>query len=489
MKIAYLRFIVPTLAPGTTIDSASLTLLANAPSRCSGGVQVFRAATDTWGERTITWNMQPGSVGGPIASQNWTGRGSRSFEVTSAVVAGSPVSFLVRHPEGCSVSADTSFNSREASTGTPQLVLTTTSSPPPAPACSDLADNDGDGKVDLLDPGCTDGSDPDETDPPPPASVCSDALDNDGDGLFDLTDPGCADGYDHAEIDEGAEEVLVAAGDIACDPLSSGFSGSDPAMCQHRGTAALLAEADAVAPLGDLQYRDGSLSQFLGSYDPSWGVAAGVTYPSVGNHEYHQPLAQGYFDYWTSKGRPTGVTGEGYYSYDLGSWHAISLNSNCSVVACAEPSPQNDWLERDLAATTQPCVVAYWHHPYFNSGSTHGASQPAGALAFWDDLYAARADIVLNGHEHNYQRYAKQTPQGIAASDGIREFVVGTGGRGHYGLLATKDPNYETGNATDFGVLRFYLAATSYRWVFVGLGGTVLDSGGPIACNGALTTS
>jgi hypothetical protein len=277
--------------------------------------------------------------------------------------------------------------------------------------------------------------------------------------------------------------VAAAAGDIACDPGSSAFDGSNPLLCQHRGTAALLAGADVVLPLGDLQYPSGELNKFLQAYDPSWGQHAPRTYPSVGNHEYGTPEAQGYFDYWAAEGRPTGGPSRGYYSFDVGAWHLVSLNSNCSIVACAEGTPQNDFLEADLAATTRRCILAYWHTPYFNSGSGHGGHAPAGVKAFLEDLYAARADLVLNGHDHNYQRYAKQTPSGVAAANGFREFVVGTGGKSHYGLLEQKDANYEFGLTGRFGVLKLHLGETAYSWQFVSTAGQVLDSGGPVACN------
>jgi calcineurin-like phosphoesterase family protein len=202
-----------------------------------------------------------------------------------------------------------------------------------------------------------------------------------------------------------------------------------------------------------------------------------------GNHDYHVPGAEGYYDYWESKDRPVGSSRSGYYGWDLGSWHLIALNSNCDDVACDEGSPQNDFLEQDLESTTQGCVLAYWHHPLFNSGEKHGDSTPSGAEAFWEDLHAAGADIVVNGHEHNYQRYRKQDPAGQADENGIREFVVGTGGKSHYALLDQKDSNYEFGNATDFGVLRLHLGEDSYSWEFVGVTGALLDAGGPVPCN------
>ena len=278
-------------------------------------------------------------------------------------------------------------------------------------------------------------------------------------------------------------KVVAAAGDIACESSESDLDGGDPNQCQARATADLLAKADAVIPLGDLQYPDGTLESYDQGYDPTWGKFADESYPAPGNHDYHVAGAEGYFDYWISKDRPTGPRGGGYYSWDLGSWHLISLNSNCDDVACEEGSPQNDFLERDLANTNQRCVLAYWHHPLFNSGETHGDSMPSGAEAFWEDLLSAGADIVLNGHEHNYQRYGRQDEAGRAMSSGIREFVVGTGGKSLYGLLDEKDPNFETGNATDFGVLMLHLGDDSYSWEFVAVSGAVLDSGGPVPCH------
>jgi hypothetical protein len=527
-KIMYVRFTVPGLPTGEEVSDATLRVYATSPGRCALGVEVLRTANDTWGETTIRWSNQPGPTGSVLATLAWTTRGSyREFDVTPAVPGAGRVSFLLRHAPGCNVTSDVAINSREAGSNRPELVVETTptSSPPPAPACSDGLDNDSDGLTDHpADPGCAAGSDTDETDPPPPpAPACSDGLDNDSDGLIDYpgdpgctgatdedetdiappppsacsdgtdndvdglvdhpADPGCTGATDDDETDPLAGGVIATAGDIVCDPASSSFGGSQPAVCQHRATADLLTGADAVLPLGDLQYPNGALDKFMAGYDPSWGAHAPTTYPAVGNHEYNVPGAQGYFDYWASKGRPTGGVGAGYYVVDMGSWRLIALNSNCAAVPCTEGMPQNDFLELALASPTRSCILAYWHHPLFNSGTVHGSAMPSGARAFWDDLYAAGADIVLNGHEHNYQRYAKQDPAGQAAPNGIREFVVGTGGRSHYGFLDLKDANYEFGNATDFGVLRLRLGESSYSWEFVALNGAVLDSGGPVSCN------
>jgi hypothetical protein len=444
VKYSYVRFSVSGLPAGEVVTKATLQVYARSPSRCSLGAQVLRAANSTWGEGTITWNNQPGATGSVLATANWSKGGYVGFQVTPAVGGSGAVSFLIRHVPGCSATTDATFRSRET-TRPPRLVVETTPTSA-APQCSDGRDNDSDGRIDYpADPGCTGTSDNDETNPPPSGAI-----------------------------------KVVAAGDIVCDPTDPKYGGGDPGRCQHRATDDLLAGANAVLLLGDLQYEDGTLVQYTQAFDPTWGQST-VEYPSPGNHEYHVTNAKGYFDYWTAEGRPTGGIGKGYYSFDLGAWHVISLNSgSCAVVACSEGSAQNNFLEQDLAATTERCIVAYWHHPLFTSGSVHAG---AGSVKpFWDDLYAAGADIVLNGHDHNYQRYAKQTPAGQAAASGIREFIVGTGGKSHY-ALATPVANFEFGNATAYGVLKLTLADGSYSWQFVAVGGAVLDSGGPVACN------
>jgi hypothetical protein len=281
---------------------------------------------------------------------------------------------------------------------------------------------------------------------------------------------------------EEAGSLVVAVGDITCDPTSPAFDGHDPDQCQQRATADLVRQADAVLALGDLQYEDGGLSEYLAGYDRTWGPFAEITYPTPGNHDHQTPGARGYFDYWNSKERPTGRNGSSAYSFDLGAWHIVSLDSSCGL-PCAEGSPQNAFLEQDLAASKNRCILAFWHHPYFNSGTVHGEEMPTNVAVFWDDLLAAGADVIVNGHEHNYQRYAEQDSSGHATTSGIRQFVVGTGGRSLYGMLERKDPNYQAGDATHFGVLRLFLRDRSYEWEFVAVGGKILDRGGPTRCD------
>src|SRR5437773_6683281 len=253
--------------------------------------------------------------------------------------------------------------------------------------------------------------------------------------------------------------VFVGAGDIA-DCSGSG----------DEATAALLDNiAGTVFTAGDNVYPDGTDAQFTQCYDPSWGRHKARTRPTPGNHDYHTTGASGYYGYF---GSLAGPSGQGYYSYDLGAWHLISLNSNASMSA---GSAQETWLRQDLAASTKQCTIAYWHHPRFSSGTQHGSLSSAEPL--WQALYDAGADIVLNGHEHNYERFAPQTPTGTAdPTRGIREFVVGTGGESHYNDQGTPLPNSELFNGTTFGVLKLTLSAGSYTWQFIPVsGGTFTD--------------
>ena len=265
--------------------------------------------------------------------------------------------------------------------------------------------------------------------------------------------------------------VLVGAGDIAVCGSSA-----------DEATANLLdGIAGTVYTLGDNAYSNGTASEFTNCYGPSWGRHKARTKPSVGNHEYNTAGASGYFGYF---GAAAGDPAKGYYSYDLGDWHIIVLNtnSNCGAVSCAAGSPQEQWLRADLAANTKACTLAYWHHPRFNSGASHGNNT---AIApFWNALYEYDADVVLNGHEHIYERFAPQTPGALAdPARGIRQFTVGTGGRAFYMLSPTPQPNSEVRNNTTFGVLKLTLHPASYDWQFVPVAGSTFTDSGSGSCH------
>lgn len=251
--------------------------------------------------------------------------------------------------------------------------------------------------------------------------------------------------------------VITAAGDIA---TSGGRQGATASVVKS-------VNPDYALTLGDNAYPDGTLDQFKSYYDPTWGAFKSKTKPSPGNHDYHTTGAAGYFAYFS--GVPA------YYSFNAGGWHIISLNSE---IAASEGSPQNNWLEQDLASSTKRCILAFWHKPLFSAGP-HGSN--ASVRPLWDDLYAARADVILNGHDHNYQRFAPVTPAGATASDGVREFVVGTGGRDLYSLGAMA--NLQAGNNTSWGVLKMVLHNSTYEWRFVSITGQTYSDSGTSACH------
>lgn len=288
-----------------------------------------------------------------------------------------------------------------------------------------------------------------------------------------------------------AGPVVAAAGDIACDPTSLAFNEGRGSVraCHQRATSDLLVNAGltAVLALGDLQYYCGAFAAFMYSYDPSWGRVKSITYPAPGNHEYQltggygcAPGAQGYFSYW---GAAAGEPSRGYYSFDIGAWHLISLNSNCDEIGgCGSGSPEERWLRADLAAHAGAlCTLAYWHHPPFSSSLV-----PVGTprtLALLKDLYAAGVDLLLNGHQHNYERFAPQTPGGVAdPAHGIRELVVGTGGE-DLRRFGTTIANSEVREDGTFGVLELTLLPTSYTWQFIPEAGDTFTDSGSAPCH------
>jgi acid phosphatase type 7 len=258
--------------------------------------------------------------------------------------------------------------------------------------------------------------------------------------------------------------TVLAAGDIA----SCTTSGDEQ-------TAALLDTLPGtVLTLRDTVYDDGSASQFARCYAPSWGRFRDRTYPAPGNHDYQTAGASGYYGFF---GPRAGQPGNGWYSFNLGRWHLIALNSNCNAVGGCQPgSEQERWLWADLAAHPARCTLAFWHHPRFSSGTTHGSDPAVGGL--WVALYQAGADVVLVGHEHNYERFAPLDPQGrVDPARGVRELVVGTGGRSHYSF-GSPLPGSEARNSDSFGLLQLQLRPTGYTWRFLpAQGGSFQDSG------------
>ena len=260
--------------------------------------------------------------------------------------------------------------------------------------------------------------------------------------------------------------VLVGAGDIAdCetkwDSVTADLLDSIP------GT---------VFTLGDNAYPNGSSTDYKNCYGPTWGRHKARTRPVPGNHEYFTANAGAYFTYF---GSAAGPSGKGYYSYNLGDWHVVALNSNIAMNA---GSAQEKWLRNDLAANTKLCTLAYWHHPLFSSSTVETMPD---AQALWQDLYNAGAELVLVGHHHDYERFAPQTPTGVAdAAHGIRQFVVGTGGgEGLFGFGVTA-PNSEVRDNNTFGVLKLTLKPTGYSWNFIPVPTRSFTDAGNGGCHG-----
>jgi acid phosphatase type 7 len=283
---------------------------------------------------------------------------------------------------------------------------------------------------------------------------------------------GCTAGSEQDEP-PSTDPVIAAAGDISCEP---GLPVT-PLSCQQKATSDLLLQRSlaAVLTLGDEQYVEGRLKNFQTEYGPTWGRLLSITHPAPGNHEYKSG-GDGFFQYF---GAAAGDPAHPYYSFDLGAWHLIALDSECDYAGgCGKGSPQERWLKADLRAHPARCTLAYWHQPRFSSGG-HGNNVTY--QVFWTDLYAAGADVVLNGHDHDYERFAPQTPTGAAAADGIGEFVVGTGGK-NLRPLHTPKPNSEARSDT-FGVLELSLHPGGYDWEFVPIAGSSFTDRGHSDCH------
>jgi hypothetical protein len=289
-----------------------------------------------------------------------------------------------------------------------------------------------------------------------------------------------------------SDPVVAAAGDIACSVSNSGFNAGlgTKSTCRQKWTSDLLlaiANLKAVLPLGDAQYECGDAADFAGSYDPSWGRLKAITHWATGNHEYGQSCGRN--DNSAANSYFGASNPRDWYSYDVGAWHLIVLNSECSygtgvtkVGGCGAGSDEERWLLDDLATHQNACTLAYWHEPRFSSGE-HGDAQQMATI--WNDLAAAHVDVVLSGHNHDYERFQPigVTPAGQTQPNldpnGIREFIVGTGGKNHYGFSAPPLNGEVVRDPTTYGVLKLTLHPNGYDWSFVNDpgSGTFTDSG------------
>lgn len=450
-KSSYLRFNVRGVSGRVT--RATLTLVPASDLR--SGFRVRSLADVSWRERSLTYRSapRPGRLLGSTGAVR--SRVPVSIDVTKAVRGSGSVGFVLVSRSSKALA----FFSREPADKAdrrahrlgphpPTLTVVSSGAPAQVPQGGDDQPPPGPQQQAPLGPG------PDGT--PAPGSVS-----------------------------------VAAAGDIACDPSNSNFNnglGQNNA-CMQQATANLIdaGRFSAVIALGDNQYYCGGLSAFQQSYDLSWGAFKAMTHPAAGNHEFltsggtgcdaTNTGASGYFNYF---GSAAGSPGQGYYSWDLGAWHFIALNSNCSDAGgCNTSSPQGKWLANDLATHQNACTLAYWHIPLYSSGGR--ANQNSQSL--WTQLYNAGADVVLSGHDHIYERFAPQDANGnLDAARGLPEFIVGTGGANHTSLVAIA-PNSVIQNANTFGILELTLNPTSYDWRFVPIAGSTFSDAGSGSCH------
>jgi acid phosphatase type 7 len=265
-----------------------------------------------------------------------------------------------------------------------------------------------------------------------------------------------------------ATVTLAGAGDIA-----------SCSQTNDSATARLLGNMPGtVFTLGDNVYSNGTATQFVNCYDPTWGRHKARTRPTLGNHDYNTNGSSAYFNYF---GARAGTRGKGYYSYHRGNWHIVALNSNCDKVGgCGIDSPQGRWLRNDLANNPSRCTLAYWHHPLYASGT--GSNAPE-VKPFWKILHNRGAEVILAGHAHRYERYAKLTPGGARSANGIRQFIVGTGGEPGGTYNGPDHPGMQVMKRNTPGVLKLNLRADSYTWKFVPIAGKTFSDSGSDGCH------
>jgi hypothetical protein len=483
---SYLRFTVAGVSG--VVQRATLRLFVDNGS--SNGPKAHWT-TGGWTEATITWDNRPPATSAAIADVGSMTSGTWAELDLTGDVTGDGTYDIVLLPDS---SDGAGFDSREGG-WPPQLVLTLDDGSPPVnepPVATDDRATTTDGATVDIDVAAND-QDPDgvldRASANTACATCSTtsngALVDDGDGTFRYT--GTAgftgtDGFTYEICDDlgacdtatvditiyptgGGSEVFVGAGDIASCSRST-----------DEATAKLLdGIPGTVFTIGDNAYPNGSASDFTSCYGPTWGRHKARTRPSIGDGEYDTPGALPYFDYF---GVAAGAPGKGYYSYDLGAWHVIHLNSECSKVGgCRPSSPQGQWLQEDLAAHPRACILAIHHEPLFSS---KGGDSDLRDL--WTPLHAAGADVVLSGHRHNYERFAPQTPSGVADSGGIRQFVVGTGGTSLSSFKLTVAANSQVRNDRTHGVLKLTLHPTGYEWQFVPVAGRTFTDSGSASC-------
>jgi hypothetical protein len=482
---SYIRFSVSGVSGA--VQSATLRLFVTNGS--SNGPGIY-GTDNSWTETGIIWNNRPASTTGVIANVGAVSRDVwTEYNVTSQVTGNGTYSFVFLPDSTDGVR----FYSREGSVP-PELVLIFGSgSGNVAPVANDDSVTTSKDTAVSFDVAANDEDLDGNLDPTSVTAACgtcaspvNGTLDNNGDGTFVYTPVADFDGADSFiyEICDTLDACDTATVSITVNPPGTGsavFVGAgDIADCNEtsdEATALLLDNIPGtVFTIGDNAYPNGTTANFHDCYEPTWGRHKARTHPATGDNDYNTPGATAYFDYF---GAAAGDSNKGYYSYDVASWHIITLNSNCSEIGgCGPNSPQGQWLQADLAAHPNDCILAIHHEPLFSSNGGD-----ADLKDFWDPLYAAGADIVLSGHRHNYERFAQQNPNGSAdPGRGIRQFVVGTGGTDLSSFDGGPAANSEVRDDNTHGVLKLTLHPTGYDWAFVPIAGQTFTDSGSTNC-------
>jgi len=412
---------------GRQVTNAKLRLYAVDSSNQGGGF--YRVSNNTWQEETVTWSNAPAADATPLASLGSISSGNwYEVNITSLIVGDGSYSLRI-----ISTSSDGADYSSKEGANPPQLVLTLGGSQGPTATPTRTSTPGGPSPTPTRTPTRTltpSGASPTPTRTPTrtPTSTSGDA-------------------------------ILVGAGDISrCD------NNNDELTARLLDTI-----SGTVFTAGDNAYSSGTYTEYINCYDPTWGRHKARTKPSPGNHEYNTSGAAGYFQYFNNI--------PAYYAYNLGSWRIYALNSEIDVSAS---SPQVVWLQSDLAANPKQCVLAYWHKPRWSSGSNHGSN--SGMQTLWQLLYNAGAELVINGHDHEYERFAEMNASGSAVSQGLREIVAGTGGASLYSFSTPLSAS-QVRNSTTYGVLKLTLRASSYEWQFVPVAGSTFTDSGTSNCH------
>ena len=445
-----------------SVLSAKLRLYCVDPSPFGG--EFHRVADASWSEGAVNWNNAPAAdlnsiaTLGKVVASTW-------YEVDVTSLVGGDGTFSLK---ALSTSTDGAYySSREGAAGfAPQLFITTSESTFTATPTNISTSTSTTTSIPTAGQTATQTVTPDPTATATPTSTQT---------LTPVITPTASP----TSPTTGSDPVIMAAGDFICDSLTTSSSA-----CQQMAASQVVVDQrpEAALILGDVCHTP-STNCFDNYFAPSWGRLFSIAHPITGNHEYLVAGAIYYFDYWNGVGNvdgPAGNRSQGYYSYDVGSWHIIALNSQCSQAGgCNAGSPQYIWLQQDLQSHANICTLVYYHIPVFSSGGRANANMKQ----IYTLLYNNNVEVVLNGHDHIYERFAPQDSNGLADPlRGIREFIVGTGGANHTSI-ATIQSNSEVRNTDTFGALKLTLHPNGYDWQFIPVAGKTFTDSGTAVCH------